>query len=170
VTGGGRGIGAAVARLAACRGYAVAVNYIADQKAASSVVRDIERNNARASAIQADVSKEKEVVQMFEMAERNLGPVVALVNNAGITGGFSRLEALEVGTLERVLGRKRCGSNAPGAKQYGGCRNGIAAKVGRSLTSPPARRNWGSEGMDPLRHDEGRDRYADDWPGSRDGK
>jgi NAD(P)-dependent dehydrogenase (short-subunit alcohol dehydrogenase family) len=103
VTGGGRGIGAAVARLAARHGYAVAVNYVADEGAASSVVREIERNNGRASAIQADVSKESEVVQLFDFAERNLGRVAALVNNAGITGGFSRLEDVEAGTLERVL-------------------------------------------------------------------
>jgi NAD(P)-dependent dehydrogenase (short-subunit alcohol dehydrogenase family) len=103
VTGGGRGIGAAIARLAARRGYAVAVNYVTDEAAASGVVREIERNNGRASAIQADVSEELQVLQMFEMAERNLGRVAALVNNAGIVGGFSRLEDVEARTIERVL-------------------------------------------------------------------
>jgi NAD(P)-dependent dehydrogenase (short-subunit alcohol dehydrogenase family) len=103
VTGGGRGIGRAIARLAARRGYAVAVNYVADEAAASGVVREIERDNGRASAIRADVSEELEVVQMFEMAERNLGRVAALVNNAGIVGGFSRLENVDARTLERVL-------------------------------------------------------------------
>src|SRR5208282_2726524 len=49
------------------------------------------------------VSKENEVLQMFEMAERNLGPIGALVNNAGITGGFSRLEDVEAASFERVL-------------------------------------------------------------------
>jgi NAD(P)-dependent dehydrogenase (short-subunit alcohol dehydrogenase family) len=81
----------------------VAVNYVADEAAASGVVREIERNNGRASAIRADVSEELEVVQMFEMAERNLGRVAALVNNAGIVGGFSRLENVDARTLERVL-------------------------------------------------------------------
>jgi NAD(P)-dependent dehydrogenase (short-subunit alcohol dehydrogenase family) len=103
VTGGGRGIGAAVARLAARHGYAVAVNYVADASAASSVVDEIEKNNGRAIAIQADVSSEPEVLQMFETAERKLGRVAALVNNAGITGGFSRLQNLEAKTFERVL-------------------------------------------------------------------
>ena len=103
VTGGGRGIGAAVARLAALHGYAVAVNYVADASAASSVVDEIEKNNGRAIAMQADVSNEPEVLQMFETAERKLGHVVALVNNAGITGGFSRLQDVEVKTFERVL-------------------------------------------------------------------
>ena len=103
VTGGGRGIGAATARLAARHGYAVAVNYVADESAASSVAREIEQGNGRAVAIQADVSKEKEVVQFFETAEKVLGRVVGLVNNAGITGGFSRLEDLEAANLERVV-------------------------------------------------------------------
>ena len=103
VTGGSRGIGAAVALLAARQGYAVAVNFVADASAASSVVADVERNSGRAIAIQADVSSEPEVLQMFETAERKLGQVVALVNNAGITGGFSRLQNLEAKTFERVL-------------------------------------------------------------------
>ena len=103
VTGGGRGIGAATARLAALRGYAVAVNYATNEAAASGVVREIEQGNGRAKAIHADVSKENGVLQLFETAERTLGRAVALVNNAGITGGFSRLEDLEAATLERVL-------------------------------------------------------------------
>jgi NAD(P)-dependent dehydrogenase (short-subunit alcohol dehydrogenase family) len=103
VTGGGRGIGAAIARLGARHGYAVAVNFVADEEAASGVVREIESSNGRAVAICADVSKEQEVAQLFENAERRLGPLVALVNNAGITGGFSRLEDVEAGTCERVL-------------------------------------------------------------------
>jgi NAD(P)-dependent dehydrogenase (short-subunit alcohol dehydrogenase family) len=103
VTGGGRGIGAAIARLGARHGYAIAVNYVADEESACGVVREIEQNNGRASAIRADVSKEQEVVQLFENAERNLGPLVALVNNAGITGGFSRLEDVQAAAFERVL-------------------------------------------------------------------
>jgi NAD(P)-dependent dehydrogenase (short-subunit alcohol dehydrogenase family) len=103
VTGGGRGIGAAVARLAARGGYSVAVNYVADEAAATTVVREIERNGARATAVRADVSSEKEVVELFEVAERNLGRVTALVNNAGITGRFSRLEDVEGAMLEKVF-------------------------------------------------------------------
>src|SRR5208283_2394262 len=96
-------IGAAIARLAARQGYAIAVNYFADQESARGVVREIENSGGRAIAIRADVSKENEVLQMFEMAERNLGPIGALVNNAGITGGFSRLEDVEAASFERVL-------------------------------------------------------------------
>ena len=103
VTGGGRGIGAATARLAARRGYAIAVNYAENKAAASAVVREIEQGGARAIAIQADVSNEKDVVRLFETAERSLGRLAALVNNAGITGGFSKLEDLTAAVLERVL-------------------------------------------------------------------
>ena len=103
VTGGGRGIGAATARLAARRGYAIAINYAENEAAASTVVRDIEQGNGRALAIQADVSNEKDVLRLFETAEKTLGRVTALVNNAGITGGFSKLEDLNTATLERVL-------------------------------------------------------------------
>jgi len=103
VTGGGRGIGAATARLAARRGYAIAVNYAENKAAASAVVREIEQGGARAIAIQADVSNEKDVVRLFETAERSLGRLAALVNNAGITGGFSKLEDLTAVVLERVL-------------------------------------------------------------------
>jgi NAD(P)-dependent dehydrogenase (short-subunit alcohol dehydrogenase family) len=103
VTGGGRGIGAATALLAARRGYAIAVNYAENEAAASAVVREIEQGNGRAIAIQADVSNEKDVLRLFETAEKSLGRVAALVNNAGITGGFSKLEDLTSAVLDRVL-------------------------------------------------------------------
>jgi NAD(P)-dependent dehydrogenase (short-subunit alcohol dehydrogenase family) len=103
VTGGGRGIGAATARLAARRGYAIVANYAENEAAASAVVREIEQGGGRAIAIQADVSNEKDVLRLFETAEKTLGRVTALVNNAGITGGFSKLEDLTAVTLERVL-------------------------------------------------------------------
>jgi NAD(P)-dependent dehydrogenase (short-subunit alcohol dehydrogenase family) len=103
VTGGGRGIGAATARLAALRGYAIAVNYRENESTAAGVVREIEQGNGRAMAIQADISREEEVVRLFENVEGTLGRVIALVNNAGITGGFSKFEDLTAATLERVL-------------------------------------------------------------------
>jgi NAD(P)-dependent dehydrogenase (short-subunit alcohol dehydrogenase family) len=103
VTGGGRGIGAAISRLAARTGYSVAVNYVAAEAAAKAVVREIEQSGGRASAIRADVSIQRETVELFNVAERELGQVTGLVNNAGITGGFSRLEDVELETIERVL-------------------------------------------------------------------
>ena len=102
VTGANRGIGAAVARLAA-KQYSIVVNYARDEAAASEVVRQITATGGRAVAIQADVSVEKDVVRLFAEAERQLGPVRALVNNAGITGGFSRVEAITSEMLARVF-------------------------------------------------------------------
>lgn len=92
VTGASRGIGAAIARLAGQRGYVVAVNYSTGKTEAATVVEEIVGAGGRALAIHADVSDEKQIISMFETADSELGPVKGLVNNAGITGGFSRVE------------------------------------------------------------------------------
>jgi NAD(P)-dependent dehydrogenase (short-subunit alcohol dehydrogenase family) len=86
------------------------VNYAKNEAAACSVVSEIEQGNGRAIAIQADVSNEKDVQRLFETAERSLGRVAALVNNAGITGGFSNLQDLTTAVLERVLAVNVTGS------------------------------------------------------------
>ena len=83
VTGGGRGMGAAIARLAAQRGYKVAVNYGHSADRAKSVVTEIERAGGQAIAIGADVGVESQVAEMFRAVDKALGPVTALVNNAG---------------------------------------------------------------------------------------
>jgi NAD(P)-dependent dehydrogenase (short-subunit alcohol dehydrogenase family) len=103
VTGGGRGIGAAVSTLAAARGYAIAVNYATNEATAFDVVRNIQGAGGRAMAIQGDVSREEDVVRLFATAERELGPLGALVNNAGVTGGFYRVDTLPADVLWRVL-------------------------------------------------------------------
>ena len=103
VTGGSRGIGAATARLAARRGYAVCVNYQGNADAAESVVRDIAEGGGRAFALQADVAVEAEVLRLFDSVDRELGPVTALVNNAGLTGHFSRLDEADPKVLRRVV-------------------------------------------------------------------
>jgi NAD(P)-dependent dehydrogenase (short-subunit alcohol dehydrogenase family) len=103
VTGGGRGIGAAISRMAGARGYAVAVNYLANQTAANAVVEEIRRNHGRAAAIQGDVGTEADVLRLFETAEKTLGRLSALVNNAGITGGFARIESVHASALERLM-------------------------------------------------------------------
>jgi NAD(P)-dependent dehydrogenase (short-subunit alcohol dehydrogenase family) len=103
VTGAGRGIGAAVARLAGARGYAVAVNYVRDERAALEVVRHIEGTDGRACPIRGDVSNEDDVVGLFAEAARVLGPVTALVNNAGVSSRPGRLDALTAADLSRVL-------------------------------------------------------------------
>lgn len=103
VTGASRGIGAAVARLAGARGYAVAVNYVRDRTAADAVVRDIVAMGSRATAIQGDVAQEKHVERLFVTAERELGRIAGLVNNAGTIGGYCKVEDLDADMLSRVL-------------------------------------------------------------------
>jgi len=103
VTGASRGIGAAVARLAAVRGYALAVNYSTGAAEANSVVEGITAAGGRAMAVQTDVSREEQIVRMFELAERELGPITALVNNAGITGGFARVEDVTAAAIEKTF-------------------------------------------------------------------
>jgi NAD(P)-dependent dehydrogenase (short-subunit alcohol dehydrogenase family) len=103
VTGASRGIGAAIATLAAARGYSVAVNFATGETEARAVVEQIVSVGGRACAIQADVSREEDVLRLFETAERELGPIKGLVNNAAITGGFARVEAVSAETLARVM-------------------------------------------------------------------
>src|SRR5262249_18115312 len=103
VTGGGRGIGAAICRMAAREGYAVAVNYQSQEAAANAVVREIRQAGGQAAAIRADVGKEADVVGLFVQAEQQLGPLGALVNNAAITGGFGRVDSVDEATLERLF-------------------------------------------------------------------
>ncbi len=103
VTGGSRGIGAAIAMLAARRGWAVAVNYSNGEAEANQVVDEIRAHNGRALAIRADVANEGDIVRMFETAERELGAVKGLVNNAGITGGFARVENVTAKAIEEVF-------------------------------------------------------------------
>lgn len=102
VTGGGRGIDAAISRLAATQGYAVVVNFVSDARAAEAVVDDICSKGGHAAAVQANVARESDVVNLFEQAHKLFGPLRALVNNAGITGGYARVETVSAATLERL--------------------------------------------------------------------
>ena len=103
VTGASRGIGAALARLAGKRGYAVAVNFSTGEREAKSIVEQITSAGGCAHAIQADISREEDVLRLFETAENTLGPIKALVNNAAITGGFSRVESVTAEALAHVM-------------------------------------------------------------------
>jgi NAD(P)-dependent dehydrogenase (short-subunit alcohol dehydrogenase family) len=96
VTGGSRGIGAAVAVLAAKHGFDVAVNYRDDERAASAIVEGVRASGVRGLALKGDVAGMFEAIDTF-------GPLKALVNNAGVTGGFSRLADLKAAALQRVL-------------------------------------------------------------------
>jgi len=103
VTGGGRGIGAATARLAAAGGYDVCVNYRADAAAAATVVDAATQAGARAVAVQADVAVEGDVVRLFETCDRHLGRLSALVNNAAILETQARLDAMDAARISRVF-------------------------------------------------------------------
>ncbi len=103
VTGGSRGIGAAIAKLAGERGYSVAVIFSTGTAEAAAVVKQIVSAGGQAYAIQADLAREGDVVRLFKAAERELGPVKALVNNAAITGGFSRVDSVSASTLAQVM-------------------------------------------------------------------
>ncbi len=103
VTGGSRGIGAATARLAAARGYAVCLNYRQDHAAAIHVVNEIHSAGGRAIAVRADVGNEAEVVHLFDEV-RSLGePLAGLVNNAGILEAQMRVVDMDAGRLDRIF-------------------------------------------------------------------
>jgi len=108
VTGGGRGIGAATARLAAARGYAVCVNYRSDGDAAARVVAAIEAAGGRAAAIPADVGIETDVVRLFQECDQRLGPLSALVNCAGIIEKQMRVEDMDAFFLGNGSESPRC--------------------------------------------------------------
>jgi NAD(P)-dependent dehydrogenase (short-subunit alcohol dehydrogenase family) len=103
ITGASRGIGAATAVLAAERGYAVAVNYRARSSEADAVVARIAGSGGTALAVRADVAVEADVIAMFEQVCRELGPVTALVNNAGILEQQMPLSTMSAARMTRVL-------------------------------------------------------------------
>ena len=103
VTGGSRGIGAAVAVLAAKQGYAVAVNFNGNQAAADAVVKQIRDGGGTAMRVQADVSDEAAVLLMFSRIDTELGRLTALVNNAGVVDMASRVDAMSVARMRRMF-------------------------------------------------------------------
>jgi NAD(P)-dependent dehydrogenase (short-subunit alcohol dehydrogenase family) len=110
VTGGGRGIGAATARLGAERGYAVAINYRSNREAADSLVEEIRSKGSKAIAVAGDVALEADVLRLFETVDRQLGRVTALVNNAGIVDRGTRVERMGAERIARMLAVNVTGS------------------------------------------------------------
>ncbi len=110
ITGASRGIGAATAVLAAERGYDVCVNYRSDAAAARQVVERIQKMGRTAIAVAADVANEAEVLQLFESVDRQLGPLCALVNNAGIVERQAKFVDIDGGRIARVLHTNVVGS------------------------------------------------------------
>lgn len=103
VTGSSRGIGAATAEVLAKLGYAVCVNYVADEASAELIVTSLKKNGARAIAVKADVSREKEVEHLFDRVDKELGMVTALVNNAGILKQQTRVEDMDEDRINTIL-------------------------------------------------------------------
>jgi NAD(P)-dependent dehydrogenase (short-subunit alcohol dehydrogenase family) len=103
VTGASRGIGAATARMAAKRGYAVCVNYLRNVDAADKIVADIRAAGGSAISIQADVSRDAEVTRLFAELDRQLGTINVLVNNAGIINGQCRADAMTEARLSEIF-------------------------------------------------------------------
>jgi NAD(P)-dependent dehydrogenase (short-subunit alcohol dehydrogenase family) len=143
VTGGGRGIGAATARLAAKDGYAVCINYLRDRTSAEKVVAEIAKAGGKAIAVRCDVSLEPDVLNLFQQADRALGRVAALINNAGIVDRSTRVELITAARLARmfavnVTGSFLCAREAVKrmSKKHGGAGgaivnvSSIAAKLG----------------------------------------
>jgi NAD(P)-dependent dehydrogenase (short-subunit alcohol dehydrogenase family) len=146
ITGASRGIGAATARLAAERGYAVGVNYRRSADAAEALVRAIRDAGGRAAALPGDVGSEDDVVRMFAACDRELGPVYGLVNNAGVLERQARVEAMDAARLQRVFATNVIGSFlcAREAVRRMSTRHGGGGGAIVNVSSGAAR--WGSPG------------------------
>ena len=127
VTGSSRGIGAEICRQAAADGWKVCLNYARSEDEADQVVAEIRQQGGIAIALQANVASEDEVIAMFERVDLELGPVTGLVNNAGVNGGGTRVDEMDVAVSKQVfevnaLGAFICAKHAIKrmAKTYGG--------------------------------------------------
>jgi len=103
ITGASRGIGAATAQLLADKGYAVCINYLNAEKKAYTLVENIRKQNGKAIAVRADMACENDILKMFEQVDNTLGPVTALVNNAGINGGICEVSNITQELLQLVF-------------------------------------------------------------------
>lgn len=103
ITGASRGIGAAVAKVAGQRGYAVCVNYVRNREAADDVVAAIRDAGGTAIAVQADIGIEADVLRLFQTVDDELGSLTALVNNAGILEAQMRVDEVTVERLNRIF-------------------------------------------------------------------
>lgn len=116
VTGGSRGIGAAVCRKAAAQGYDLVVNYRSDKAAAEAVAADCRTLGAKAEIVQGDTATEEGIAAIFAAADL-LGPLHGLVNNAGVVDVTARVDEFDRARLDRifainVIGKIRCATEA----------------------------------------------------------
>lgn len=127
ITGASRGIGAATALLAGKRGYNICVNYLSNSEAASQIVNQIKTDGGHAVAYQADVSKEAEVLSLFQKIDQDFGPINALVNNAGILETQSRVDQMDLERLMLIFNKKpSCVPERPSSA----CQHAMVAVVG----------------------------------------
>jgi NAD(P)-dependent dehydrogenase (short-subunit alcohol dehydrogenase family) len=110
VTGASRGIGAAVARLLAARGMAVAVNYLHNAQAAQALMSEIHAQGGKAVAIQGDVAVEADVMRLFAEVDAQLGRLTVLVNNTGVLDRQCRVENMSVERIQRIFNTNVLGS------------------------------------------------------------
>ncbi|HAG78560.1 SDR family oxidoreductase [Stutzerimonas kunmingensis] len=110
ITGASRGIGAATARLAAHQGYALCLNYYQREDAVKQVLEQVRAAGVSAMTVKADVADESQVLQMFDMIDREFGRLDVLVNNAGMLEQQMRLEQMDAARWTRVLGANVIGS------------------------------------------------------------
>ena len=103
IAGGSRGIGASTARLAGERGYDVAINYVRNADAASSVAEAVKKSGGKAVTLQGDMSKEEDIVSVFGDTTRTLGPITHFVHSAGVGGKNSRLDIASADTIREVI-------------------------------------------------------------------
>ncbi|MFF5235160.1 SDR family NAD(P)-dependent oxidoreductase [Dactylosporangium sp. NPDC000521] len=144
VTGASRGIGAAIAERLAEDGYGVVVNYAADADGAESVVSAIRAHGGRAVAVRADVTAPDDVAGLFDRAQQEMGPLTALVNNAGTTGERARIDEQDADHLARlmqinVVGPMICAKHAVRAMStaHGGHGGSIVNIASVAAQAPP---------------------------------
>src|SRR5258708_11940112 len=144
VTGGGRGMGAAPARLAAKRGFAVCINYLRERASAENLKQEIEKSGGKAIAVQGDIAAEADILNLFQQTDRALGRVTALVNNAGIVDRSTRVEHITAARLARMFAINvtrsfLCGRAAVNrmSKRHGGAR-GAVVDASSAAAPPPS--------------------------------
>ena len=149
VTGASRGIGAAIAERLAGDGYGVIVNYTADAEGAESVVSAITGTGGRAVAVRADVASEDDVAAMFRRAQEQMGPLTALVNNAGAAAEQAHIDEQREDALVRlmqvnVVGPMLCAKHAVRAMStaHGGKGGSIVTIAGVQPKLPPETGAW----------------------------
>ena len=171
VTGGSRGIGAAICRRLGQEGYAVAVNYTARPEAAEAVVQEIVAAGGQARAFPGDVSSEREIESLFAAAQQAFGRMVGLVNNAGVTGGTCRVDELTLEALQRTLAVNVVGTilAARAAVRAMSTRHGGAGGSIVNLSSVAARLGGPGEFVH-YAHVQGRRRQLHNRPGARGGR